>query len=192
MIHTESGTMPLDIAAACTASDSPVSQTDKGSSLAGDLVSAGGHSAESGSADADSEAAAGVRNRQSAAAEGSAENIGAGPAANSPTLYAIVEDLPTRAARANATAPAAGIPINGAASGHPAQGIPTPPVTGSLPAEGIANADAASSPSAQGIPVPEASGAVPAEGIPSRIAARDEVVYPVFGVAREQNGRAYM
>ena len=38
----------------------------------------------------------------------------------------------------------------------------------------------------------ETSAAVPAEGIPSRIAARDQVVYPVFGVARDQNGRAYM
>ncbi len=192
MTPVESGTMPLDGAAACTASDSPVSQTDNGSSLAGDLVSTGGDSAESGSANADSEAAAGISNMQSAAAEGSAENIGAGPAASSPTLAALVEELPTRAARASETAPAEGTPIDGAAGSHPAQGNPTPPVTGSLPAEGIPNADAASSPSAQGIPVPEASGAVPAEGIPSRIAARDQVVYPVFGVAREQNGRAYM
>ena len=187
--------MPLDGAAACTASDSPVSWTDTGISVAGDLVSAGGDSAESGSANADSEAAVGVSNMQSAAAEGSAESIGAGPAANSPTLDAIVEELLTRAARQgthSSTAPAEGTPIDGPAGSQPAQGIPTPSVTGSLPAEGIPNAHAASSPSAQGIPVPEASGAVPAEGIPSRIAARDQVVYPIFGVAREQNGRAYM
>jgi len=195
MTPVESGTVPLDGAAACTASDSSVSWTDTGISVAGDLVSAGGDSAESGSANADSEAAVGVSNMQSAAAEGSAESIGAGPAANSPTLDAIVEELLTRAARQgthSSTAPAEGTPIDGAAGSQPAQGIPTPSVTGSLPAEGIPNAHAASSPSAQGIPVPEASGAVPAEGIPSRIAARDQVVYPIFGVAREQNGRAYM
>ncbi len=188
----ESGTMPLDGAAACTASDSSISQTDKGSSLAEKLVSAGGDSAESGSANADSEAAAGVSNMQSAAAEESAESILAGPAANSPTLAALVQELPTRAATASETAPAEGAPINGAAGSQPAQGMPTPPVAESLPAEGIPNADAASSPSAQGIPAPEASGAVPTEGIPSRIAARNEVMYPVFGVAWEQNGRAYM
>jgi len=190
MTPVESGTMALDGSAA--ASDSSVSRTDKGSSLAGDLVSAGGDSAESGSADADSEAAAGVSNMQSAAAEGSAENIVAGAAAGSCTQAAVLEESPTRAARASKTAPTEGTPINGAADSQPAQGIPTPPVSGSLPAEGIPNADAASSLSAQGIPVPEVSGAVPAEGIPSRITARDQVVYPVFGVAREQNGRAYM
>ena len=184
----ESGAMPLDGAAACTASDSPVSQTDKGSSLAGDLVSAGGDSGESGSANADSEAAAGISNMQSAAAEDSVKNI----VACNATLAAFVEERPTRAARASEPAPAEGTPVNGAADSLPAQGDPTPLVPGSLPTEGIPNADAASSPSAQGIPVPEASGTVPAEDIPSRIAARDQVVYPVFGVARKQNGRAYM
>ena len=48
------------------------------------------------------------------------------------------------------------------------------------------------SPPADMTSMPETSGAVPTEGIPSRIAAGDQVVYPVFGVAREQNGRAYM
>ncbi len=222
MIPVESGMMPLDGAAACTASDSPVSQTDKGSSLAGDMVSVGGDSAESGSANAASEAAAAVSDMQSAAAEGSVENVGAGPAAGSPNKAALVEELPTRAARQNthrATAPAEGTPMDGAAGSQRAQGIPTPATAGSLPIEGVPSADAARSPAAQGIPnaevtgalpgtdmpsphanspfahiisMPETSGAVPAEGIPSRIAARDQVVYPVFGVAREQNRRAYM
>ena len=209
----ESGMVPLDGAAACTTSDSPVSQTDKGSSLAGDLVSAGGDSAESGSANADSEAAAGVSNMPSAAAEGSVENSGAGPAAGSCTQAALVEELPTRAARQGTHRAIA--PAEGTAGSQPAQGIRTPPVAGSFPVEGVPSADAASSPAAQGIPagalpatdmpspcphspaaqitpVSEAAGAVPAEGIPSRIAARGNVVYPVFGVAREQNRRAYM
>ena len=50
----------------------------------------------------------------------------------------------------------------------------------------------ANSPSAPIISMSEVSGAVPAEGVPIRNAARDQVVYPVFGVAREQNRRAYM
>ena len=206
MTPVESGMASLD-AAACTASDSLVSQTDNGSSLAGDLVSAGGDSAESGSANADSEAAAGVSDMQSAGAQGSVESVGAGPAAGSPTRAA-------RQGTHRATFPAKGTPIN-AASSQPAQGIPTPPVAGSLPEEGVPSADAASSPAAQGIPsgalpgtgmpspcansppeqvipMSETSAAVPAGGILSRIAARDQVVYPVFGVARDQNGRAYM
>jgi hypothetical protein len=109
--------------------------------------------------------------------------------------------------------------MDGAAGSQHAQGIPTPSMAGSRSVEGVPSADAVSSPAAQGIPnaevtgalpgtdmpcphansppariisMPETSGAVPAEGIPGRIAARDQVVYPVFGVAREQNGRAYM
>ncbi len=109
--------------------------------------------------------------------------------------------------------------MDDAAGTQHAQGIPTPPMAGSLPVEGIPSADVASSPIEQGIPnaqvtgalpgtdmpsphansppariisMPETSGAVPAEGIPSRIAAGDQVVYPMFGVAREQNRRAYM
>lgn len=226
MTPSESDMMPMDGAAAGTVSDSPISQTDKGISLAGYLVSVGGDSAESRSANAASEAAAGASNMQSAAAEGTVENNGAGPADGSPTQAALIEEVPTRAARqgtpsarASATAPAESFTLNGAAGSPSAQGIPTPPVAESLPAEGVPSADAASSPAAQGIPdseaagalpgtdmpspnansppaqvilVPEASGDVPAEGIPNRIAARDQVVYPVFGVAREQNRSAYM
>ncbi|DBB06097.1 TPA: hypothetical protein ACH3X3_009656 [Trebouxia sp. C0006] len=195
MTPVASGTMPLNGAATCTASDSPVSQTCRGSSLAGDLVSAGGDSAESGSANAASEAAAGVSDGQSAAAEGP------------------IGDFINPKSRA--TALAEEIPMDGAASSQHAQGIPTPSMAGSRSVEGVPSVDAVSSPAAQGIPnaevtgalpgtdmpcphansppariisMPETSGAVPAEGIPGRIA----VTLPVFGVAREQNGRAYM
>ncbi len=105
--------------------------------------------------------------------------------------------------------------MDGAAGSQHAQGIPTPSMAGSRSVEGVPSVDAVSSPAAQGIPnaevtgalpgtdmpcphansppariisMPETSGAVPAEGIPGRIA----VTLPVFGVAREQNGRAYM
>ena len=87
--------------------------------------------------------------------------------------------------------PVEGVPSTDAASSPAGQGVPTAERTGALPGTDMPSPHA-NSPPAHIIFMPEPSGAAPAEGIPNRIAARDPVVYPVFGVAREQNQRAYM
>lgn len=164
LTHAEINKMHLHGEAALVTSGSTVSQTDNGSHRSDAALSSFRH--EPAFSEAASASAAGVSDKQAAAAQryiSAAENIGAG----------LAEGIPSRAT--------------------PTNGLPSPGTGATAPMSSILSTSAAvSTGQAQGIPTPAATGAPPSEGILSSTGTKGQAVYPSFGVAGHQNLRSHM